>query len=74
MYYILQGKGLMYINDKTAEIKEGQAIYIPPNARQRIKNTRENDLIFLCIVDPAWKPEDEEVLNDSKKDTNHLNS
>jgi len=37
-------------------------IYIPPNSVQRIKNIGPNDLIFLCIVDPAWKPEDEELV------------
>ncbi len=62
VYYILQGKGVMYIDDETAEVKEGQAIYIPPNSKQRIKNIGDSDLMFLCIVDPAWKPEDEEIL------------
>ncbi|MFH1586973.1 MAG: cupin domain-containing protein [Candidatus Diapherotrites archaeon] len=62
VYYLLQGNGVMYIDDKTAEVKEGQAIYIPPKSQQRIKNSGEEDLIFLCIVDPAWKPEDEILL------------
>jgi mannose-6-phosphate isomerase-like protein (cupin superfamily) len=64
VYYILQGTGVMYIDDETAQVKENQVIYIPPNARQRIKNTGENDLIFLCIVDPAWKVEDEEIIKE----------
>jgi mannose-6-phosphate isomerase-like protein (cupin superfamily) len=29
---------------------------------QRIRNTSEGNLEFLCIVDPAWRQEDEEVL------------
>lgn len=62
VYYILEGKGLMCIDDESAEVKEGQAIYIPPESKQRIKNVGNKDLVFLCIVDPAWKPEDEEVL------------
>ena len=62
VYYILQGEGIMYIDDETEKVREGQAIYIPPDSVQRIKNTGKNDLIFLCIVDPAWKKEDEEVL------------
>ena len=63
VYYILDGMGRMYINDETAEVKAGQAVYIPPHARQRIMNIGKKDLIFLCIVDPAWRPEDEEVLD-----------
>ena len=57
VYYIIQGEGLMYIDNETKEVRAGQAIYIPPYSHQRIKNTGEKDLIFLCIVDPAWRPE-----------------
>ncbi|NOX71759.1 MAG: cupin domain-containing protein [Candidatus Micrarchaeota archaeon] len=62
VYYILQGKGIMFINDETKEVRAGDAIYIPPDAVQRIKNTGDEDLIFLAIVDPAWQKEDEDVL------------
>jgi mannose-6-phosphate isomerase-like protein (cupin superfamily) len=40
----------------------GQAIYIPPNAKQYIRNTGSSDLKFICIVDPAWRKEDEAVF------------
>jgi mannose-6-phosphate isomerase-like protein (cupin superfamily) len=62
VYYILHGSGLMCVDDETEEVESGHAIYIPPNATQRIRNTGDKDLIFLCIVDPAWRKEDEEVL------------
>ncbi len=62
VYYILQGRGEMYVDGDKAEVAAGQAIYIPPNSVQRIKNIGVTELIFLCIVDPAWKPEDEELL------------
>jgi mannose-6-phosphate isomerase-like protein (cupin superfamily) len=62
VYYILQGQGLMHINDESEEVRPGQAVYIPPHALQCIKNTGSVDLEFLCIVDPAWRQEDEEVL------------
>ena len=61
VYYILEGEGIMYIEGESARVYSGQTIYIPPNARQCIKNTGKSDLKFLCIVDPAWQPEDEEV-------------
>ena len=61
VYYILSGQGIMHINAEKALVKTNQAIYIPPGARQHVENTGTVDLIFLCIVDPAWKPEDEEV-------------
>lgn len=57
----------MYIDDESCEVKEGQAIYIPSNSKQRIKNTGTEDLIFLCIVEPAWRPEYEEILENQKR-------
>lgn len=62
VYYILEGQGIMYINDESAEVSVDDTIYIPPNAKQYIKNTGTTDLKFLAIVDPAWKVEDEEIL------------
>jgi len=66
VYYILEGRGLMHIELETAEVSAGQAVYIPPFHIQFIENTGPVDLAFLCIVDPAWKPEDEEVLPDGR--------
>ncbi len=63
VYYILEGRGEMHIDEEKREVGPGQAIYIPPHSRQRIKNIGRSELIFLCIVDPAWRPEDEEVLD-----------
>ena len=62
IYYILEGEGLMHINNESARVLPGQVIYIPPNSMQYIKNTGRSNLKFLCIVDPAWRKEDEEVL------------
>jgi len=52
----------MYVDDESAEVRLGQVVYIPPNSVQYIQNIGNSDLKFLCIVDPAWRPEDEEVL------------
>ena len=62
VYYILNGKGMMHINDETAEVTPGDTIYIPPPAVQWIENIGSENLEFLCIVDPAWKPDAEELV------------
>jgi mannose-6-phosphate isomerase-like protein (cupin superfamily) len=62
VYYILEGEGMMHIHDEAAMVHPGQVIYIPPAATQYIENTGPLALKFLCIVDPAWKEADEEVL------------
>ncbi|HIJ72214.1 MAG TPA: cupin domain-containing protein [Planctomycetes bacterium] len=63
VYYIIQGKGIMHINDESAEVTAPSAVYIPPNSTQYIENTGTSDLKFLCIVDPAWRSELEQILH-----------
>lgn len=62
VYYILSGMGDMTINGETQRVVPGDAVYIPPNARQYIHNCGEDPLVFICIVDPAWRKEDETVF------------
>ena len=62
VYYILAGRGRMHVDEDSAEVSAGDAVDIPPRAVQWIENTGDTDLEFLCIVDPAWRPEDEEIL------------
>lgn len=62
IYYILEGEGNLQIDDDVFKISKNEAIYIPPHSKQRIENTGKNELKFLCIVDPAWKIEDEILL------------
>ena len=63
VYYIVEGQGLMHIDKESFEVGPECAVYIPPNSMQYIENTSGSDLIFLCIVDPAWRKEDEEVFD-----------
>lgn len=61
VYYILSGQGEMHINDETQIVEPGDAVYIPPNAKQYIHSCGNEPLVFICIVDPAWRKEDETV-------------
>ena len=62
VYYILQGSGRMHIDEEAESVSTGDTIEIPPHSLQWIENVGRDDLVFLCIVDPAWRPEDEEIL------------
>ncbi len=62
VYYILEGQGRMSINGIATEVQAHDTVYIPPEAVQSITNTGNSDLVFICIVDPAWRKEDEIVL------------
>lgn len=62
VYYILAGKGTMHVNREARAVGPDCAVYIPPGSVQHIENAGDTDLVFLCIVDPAWRREDEEIL------------
>jgi len=62
IYYIIAGQGLMHIDEESFEVNPECAVYVPPRSTQYIKNTGSSDLKFLCIVEPAWQKEDEEVF------------
>jgi mannose-6-phosphate isomerase-like protein (cupin superfamily) len=61
VFYILQGEGVIQIENEEKAVFPGQVIYIPPDARQCIRNTGTADLIFLCLVSPPWDKDDEVV-------------
>ena len=63
LYFILNGKGLMHIDDEAEEVFEKDLIFIPVGAEQFIENlSNENELEFLCIVSPKWNKEDEGLV------------
>lgn len=48
VYYIISGKGRMFIDNESEEVEPGSAIDIPPHSKQYIENTGNADLVFLC--------------------------
>jgi mannose-6-phosphate isomerase-like protein (cupin superfamily) len=62
VYIIIEGEGIMRIDDEAAPVSAGTIVYIPPGALQWIENTGDIDLVFYCIVDPPWRAEDETVV------------
>jgi len=62
IYYILEGEAILKINDESHQLKKDDSCYVPPMSTQHIENTGLANLRFLCIVEPAWKPEDETIL------------
>lgn len=62
VYYILSGEGLIHIAGESEPVGKGEAIEIPAGSVQWLQNTGKVDLCFLCIVDPAWRSEDETIL------------
>ncbi|MCX6676597.1 MAG: cupin domain-containing protein [Methanothrix sp.] len=61
VYFILVGEGEMHIDSEKAQVRASQAILIPPGSWQHIRNTGGLNLEFICLVNPSWRAEDEEV-------------
>lgn len=56
MYYILSGEGDMEIDGRVAgQVRPHDLVFIPRNTRQRIRNTGQTDLLFLCICAPRFE-------------------
>lgn len=62
VYYVLKGTGRMHVGEESAAITQGDAVYIPAETAQWLENTGKEPIEFACIVDPAWRAEDETVL------------
>jgi mannose-6-phosphate isomerase-like protein (cupin superfamily) len=62
VYYIIAGQGRLTVDNSVAAVESGSVVYVPPGGKQSLENTGSTAIEFLCLVDPAWRPEDEEVL------------
>jgi mannose-6-phosphate isomerase-like protein (cupin superfamily) len=55
-YVILEGQGLVEVADLAPrQVGPGDVVRIPPAARQRIRNTGTQDLVFLALCTPRFR-------------------
>ncbi|WP_440948185.1 cache domain-containing protein [Methanosarcina sp. T3] len=62
IHYVLEGEGVIYIEDLPVDLRPGEMVYIPANATQSTHNTGSVNFTFLAINEPAWRVENEEIL------------
>lgn len=62
VYYFLAGEGRMHVGAESVPVKKGTVVAVPPDAEQWVENRGTVALEFLCIVDPAWTPGCERIL------------
>ena len=58
IYYITAGTGRMRIEAETREVKEGDAIAIPPGKKHKLWNTGGEILKLLCCCAPGYEHSD----------------
>jgi mannose-6-phosphate isomerase-like protein (cupin superfamily) len=62
VYYFLAGSGRLTVDSESCSVEAGSMVYVQPGGVQWLENTGTEDMEFLCLVDPAWKIEDETIL------------
>lgn len=64
IFYFLKGTGRVQVGDESTDVRAGDLVHIPPRSEQRIENTGEETLHFLCIVQPPWSEAGETVSSE----------
>src|SRR5262249_55553722 len=62
VYYILQGRGKMEMNDDVVEVEPGTVVYIEPYTTHRLWSAEGVQTLVMGI--PALRPEDEYFVNE----------
>jgi mannose-6-phosphate isomerase-like protein (cupin superfamily) len=62
VYYFLSGRGVIHVGNESVSVGPGSTVAVPARTQQLVENKGDGDLSFLCIVDPPWQEEDEEIL------------
>jgi mannose-6-phosphate isomerase-like protein (cupin superfamily) len=66
-YLVQNGQGVMELDrNDTFEVTVGDCVLIPPGCAQRVRNTGEEDLVFLCVCTPRFLPDHYVVLEDEQ--------
>lgn len=58
IYFITAGEGRMRIEGEERDVREGDAIAIPPGLKHKLWNTGGSTLHLLCCCAPAYEHED----------------
>ena len=59
IYYIISGSGRIFLDGEPHELRRDRAVMVPPSCVQHVENGPDAPLVFLCLVTPPWRAEDE---------------
>jgi len=62
VYYILEGSGVMTVDDEHRQVQAGDCIYFPPFAKHGLENTGGIVLRYLSAASPSFTAEECERL------------
>jgi mannose-6-phosphate isomerase-like protein (cupin superfamily) len=55
-YLIEKGRGAVELDGNETEVAPGDVVLIPRGTTQRIRNSGDEDLVFLCVCTPRFEP------------------
>ena len=62
IYHFLRGCGQLQIDGENAPVTAGDTVLIPTGSWHRVRNTGQDDLVFLCCCSPAYVHEDTDLM------------
>lgn len=62
LYYVVQGRGRMFLGDEDFSIEPGDTVLIPPGTPHSVAAIGDGPLSLLCCCSPAYRHEDTELL------------
>jgi mannose-6-phosphate isomerase-like protein (cupin superfamily) len=65
IYYLVEGRGTMELDDDVREVAAGDAVLIPPGAWHRITASPDGPLRLLCGCAPPWSADDTYLEDDA---------
>jgi mannose-6-phosphate isomerase-like protein (cupin superfamily) len=69
VYYFIGGRGRAGIGSSVVSVERGTLLYVPPHTEQWVESSGDERLEFLCLVEPAWTPACEEILEHGERAT-----
>jgi len=54
--FVHSGQGEVFIKDAWYSLKDGSAVFVPPNIEHQFRNTSDKPFIFVCLI-PSGAPE-----------------
>jgi len=64
IYHIIQGSGMMRLEDESFRVKAGDTVCILPGKRHQVHNTGKIPLKILCCCSPAYSHDDTIVIEE----------
>lgn len=61
-YYVVGGRGKIRLGDEIIAVFRGSFLVIPPNVGHQVQATPEFVLQILVVASPAWRADDEFVI------------